>query len=125
MALLVLFFSIEIFGQKKELFFTGFRTSDSQMHWQNVKPLSPRKARFTDSNIDFSLDRNYHLLVQSKKNLPDGGIVYLCKDQQHSDVTITLIGSRLMFLYAGANRYQVAFESPIVASNRDSYVESD
>ncbi|MBD3582629.1 hypothetical protein [Flavobacterium selenitireducens] len=125
LVLLALVGPFTISAQYKELDFSGFQVSDAQMHWQNVKRIVPRKARFSDSQIVLALDRNYQLSVHSKKNLPDGGIVYLCKDQQQRDVTITLIGNERMFLYSGKQRYQVTFSNPIIASTQRSYAESD
>ena len=125
LALLALLGAFMASGQNRELDFSGFQASDSEMHWQNVKRISPRKAKFSDSKIVLALDRNYQLSVQSKKNLPEGGVVYRCKDQQQRDVTITLIGNERMFLYSGKQRYQVTFNNPIVASTQRSYAESD
>jgi len=125
LALFALLATFVVSGQSKEFDFNGFQTSDANMKWENTKRLSPRKARFSDSRIAFALDRNYQLSVQSKKNLPDGGVVYLCKDQQLRDVTITLIGHERMFLYAGNQRFQVTFSHPMIASAHGSYVDND
>jgi len=125
LALLALLGGFTVSGQSRILDFSGFQRSGSDMKWQNERQLSPRKAVFTDSRIVLTLDRNYILDVDSKKNLPDGGIVYLCKDQQKRDVTITLIGRERLFLYSGNQRYQVTFAPPLIASSQGSYVEND
>lgn len=112
-------------GQTREYDFNGFQTSDSNMQWASVQRLTPRKVKFSDSKININLDRKYQLIVKSKKNLPNGGVVYLCKDQQMKDVTITLIANERMFLYSGADRYQVTFNHPIIASAQNSYAEAE
>ena len=124
-ALFALLATIVASGQTKEYDFNGFQTSGANMRWAAVKRIAPAKAKFSDSKIVLMLDRKFALDVKSKTNLPDDGVVYLCKDQQSRDVTVTLIANERMFLYSGADRYQVTFNHPIVASAQNSYAEND
>ncbi|RZJ71184.1 hypothetical protein [Flavobacterium sp.] len=124
-ALFALLTTVVVSGQAKEFDFSGFQTSDSNMKWQSVKRVNPRKAQFSQDRITFSLDKIYKLVIVSHQDLPDGGIVYRCKDETKKDVTVTLIGNDRMFLYYGVNRYQITFNHPIIASTQHSYAESD
>jgi hypothetical protein len=125
MALFALLAAFAVSGQTKEYDFSGFQTSDSNMKWLAMKNVGARKAKFSDTKIVFSLDRIFQLSVIDKKDLPNGGKVYRCRDERKKEVTITLIGNDRMFLYSGTDRYQVAFSHPIVASAQQSYAESD
>lgn len=125
LVLIALSATFVVSAQTKELDFSGYQASAPDMHWKDVKRISPRKATFSDTKIVLHLDKAYQLTVHSKNNLPDGGIVYRCKDQQSNEVTITLISDERMFLYSGKERYQVTFNQPIVASSQTSYAEND
>lgn len=117
--------TIVVSAQTKEFSFTGYQTSNQQQQWNGLQCVDLRKARFHENRIELTVDRNYRLSVVNKTHLPNKGVVYLCRDQMQRDVTVTLIGSERMFLYADGKRYQISFNAPVIAKSREIYADAD
>ncbi|RZJ65809.1 MAG: hypothetical protein EOO50_12405 [Flavobacterium sp.] len=125
LTLFAVFAAIAVEAQSKELSFTGYKTGNSNLQWNKPQRVNLRKAYFSDEKIEFHIDRVYKLSVVKKTDLPNNGVVYICKDQMQQEVTVTLISNQRMFLYCEGKRFEVDFNSPLIPKTREMYADVD
>jgi len=69
-----------------------------------------QSVSFTANEINLKVDKEYHLSIVSKTDLPDKGTIYLCKDEQTNPVTVMLIDDSKMYFYSKNKRYLIHFD---------------
>jgi len=110
LAMLITFFCIGAIAQPKAYTFSDIQTRNHKQQWQEfLKADEDCVAYFSDDEIALNIDRLYHLKVKSMTHLPNKGVIYLCKDENQEDITITLIGNQRMFVYNDQNRFMINF----------------
>ena len=101
-----------VFSQKKVYSFNQFQSRNAIQEWGNMESICDRKAEFTEEKIDINIDQEYHLSIESKTDLPDNGIIYLCKDENLNPITVMIFGNSKMYLYCKQKRFLINFEEP-------------
>jgi hypothetical protein len=97
-------------SQPKAYSFQDIQCRDNKQQWQEfLKADEDCVAYFSEEEIALNIDRLYHLKITSTTHLPNGGVIYLCKDEKQQDMTITLIGDDRMFVYNKETRFQINF----------------
>ncbi len=97
-------------SQKKVYSFNQFQSRNAIQEWGNMESICDRNAEFTEEKIDINIDQEYHLSIESKTDLPDNGIIYLCKDENLNTITVMLFGNSKMYLYYKQKRFLINFE---------------
>jgi hypothetical protein len=116
LAVLIIFAYAGANSQPKAYSFSDIQCRNDKQQWQEfLKADEDCVAYFSDDEIALNIDRLYHLKIKSTTHLPNGGVVYLCKDEQQHDMTITLIGDDRMFVYNKQARFQINFVQRQVA----------
>lgn len=116
LAVLIIFAYAGANSQPKAYSFSDIQCRNNKQQWQEfLKADEDCVAYFSDDEIALNIDRLYHLKIKSTTHLPNGGVVYLCKDEQQHDMTITLIGDDRMFVYNKQARFQINFVQRQVA----------
>jgi len=96
-------------AQHKTFSFNQIQTRNSLQEWGNFQYISEQIAEFSESNINVSVDKKYNLVIISKTNLPNNGIIYLCKDEKDNPITVMLIDNIKMYLYDKTKRFLINF----------------
>jgi len=96
-------------AQHKAFSFNQIQTRNSLQEWGNFQYISEQIAEFSESNINVSVDKKYNLVIISKTNLPNNGIIYLCKDEKDNPITVMLIDNIKMYLYDKTKRFLINF----------------
>ncbi|SCX82401.1 hypothetical protein [Flavobacterium caeni] len=108
--LLTVLLSVQGFAQKKTFAYSQIQTRNDKQQWGDNKFVGTQLARFTDTQIDVKADKDYHLSIVSKTDLPDNGVIYLCKDEKSNQVTVMLIDNVKMYLYSQTKRFLINFD---------------
>ena len=107
-------------AQPKAYSFSDIQRRDQTQQWREyMKADKDCIAYFSDEKITLNIDHIYHLTVKTITHLPNGGVIYLCADEDENDVTITLIGDDRMFVYDGENRFLINFVQEKVADSQN------
>jgi hypothetical protein len=101
-------------GQHKIFSFDQVQSRNELQEWGKVEKLSNQTVEFTNDKINLKIDKNYQLTIVSRTNLPDKGIIYLCKDEKSNPITVMLIDDVKMYLYAKTHRFLINFKSPVI-----------
>jgi hypothetical protein len=104
-------------AQPKAYSFSDIQYRNHKQQWQEfLKADEDCVAYFSESEIALNIDQLYHLTIKSTTHLPNGGVIYLCKDDAQKDMTITLIGNERMFVYNKEKRFQIIFAKRAIAN---------
>jgi len=104
-------FSLSVSAQNKTFAFSEIQSRNNLQQWGNSQNVGQRVARFTPTEINLNVDTNYHLNIISKTDLPDNGVIYLCKDEKANAVTVMLIDNIKMYLYSKTKRFLINFDT--------------
>jgi len=115
--LLAVLFTVTTFGQTKVFQFNEIQCRNKQQKWDKPKKTEDRIVYISDDSIDLTLDIDYHLTIVTTTLLPDNGAIYLCKDGNQNQVTVTLVNDEKLFLYASNKRFQVNFNASGISLN--------
>lgn len=107
---LFLIISTCVFSQNKTYTFNQFQVRNEVQQWGNVEKICAQTVHFTDQEIDLSIDQKYHLNIESKTDLPDKGIIYLCKDENLNPITVMIFGNSSMYMYTKNKRFLIYFD---------------
>lgn len=100
-------------AQHKVFSYDQVQSRNELQEWGNVEKISSQTVEFTNDKISLSIDKSYQLTIISKTNLPDKGIIYLCKDEKSNPITVMLIDDIKMYLYAKTRRFLINFKTPV------------
>lgn len=98
------------FAQKKTFAFSQIQIRNDKQQWGESKFVGSQLAEFSNARIDVKADKNYHLNIISKTDLPDNGVIFLCKDEWANPVTVMLIDNVKMYLYSQNKRFLINFD---------------
>lgn len=96
-------------SQTRSFSFNTIQSRNSFQQWEIPAEVEDRTVKFTEIEIDLTVDKPYHLSIVAISLLPNHGIIYRCKDEQSKDITIMLIAEEKMFLYDDERRFQINF----------------
>lgn len=99
-------------SQHKIFSFDQVQSRNEHREWGEVEKIAHQTVEFTADKINLIIDKSYQLTIISKTNLPDRGIIYLCKDEKSDPITVMLIDDVKMYLYAKTHRFLINFKSP-------------
>lgn len=97
-------------SQHKVFSFDQVQSRNDFQEWGKTERVSDQIVEFNGNKISLKIDKNYQLTVISKTNLPDKGIIYLCKDEKSNPITVMLIDDIKMYLYAKSKRFLINFK---------------
>lgn len=97
-------------AQHKVFSYNQIQTRNDFQEWGKIENISNQTVEFSADNIKLKIDKNYQLTIVSKTNLPDKGIIYLCKDEKSNPITVMLIDDIKMYLYAKSKRFLINFQ---------------
>jgi hypothetical protein len=100
-------------AQHKIFSYDQVQSRNELQEWGNAEKISTQTVEFTSDKINLKIDKNYQLTIVSKTNLPDKGIIYLCKDEKSNPITVMLIDDIKMYLYAKTHRFLINFKSQV------------
>jgi hypothetical protein len=109
-------------AQHKVFSYNQIQTRNDFQEWGNIENICNQTVEFSADNIHLKIDKNYQLTILSKTNLPDKGIIYLCKDEKSNPITVMLIDDIKMYLYSKSKRFLINFEH---TSSLGQLVDSD
>lgn len=98
-------------SQHKIFSFDQVQSRNELQEWGTAEKIATQTVEFTSDKINLKIDKNYQLTIVSKTNLPDKGIIYLCKDEKSNPITVMLIDDIKMYLYAKTRRFLINFKS--------------
>ena len=104
-------FSLHLAAQKKTFAFSEIQSRNDRQEWNNSQNVGRRFASFSPTEINLNIDRDYRLQIVSKTDLPDNGVIYLCKDDLLNSVTVMLIDNIKMYVYSKTHRYLINFDT--------------
>lgn len=110
LSLFILFPPLAALAQNRTFAFSEIQTRNDKQQWSNTQNVGSQLARFTPTQIDVKTDKDYHLNIVSKTDLPDNGVIYLCKDEKSNPVTVMLIDNAKMYLYSKTKRFLINFD---------------
>lgn len=110
--LLLVFPFYAITAQHKVFSYNQIQTRNNVQQWGKSEYINQQKAEFTEKEINLKVDKNYHLTIVSKTDLPDKGVIYLCKDEKSNPITVMLFDNIKMYLYAKTQRFLINFQNP-------------
>ncbi len=97
-------------AQRRVYSYNQIQSRNDIQEWGKCETITTQKAEFTANEINLNIDRNYHLTIVSKTDLPDNGIIYLCKDEKSNPITVMLFDNIKMYLYAKTKRFLINFQ---------------
>ncbi len=109
--ILLMLFSLHLAAQKKTFAFSEIQSRNDRQEWNNSQNVGRRFASFSPTEINLNIDRDYRLQIVSKTDLPDNGVIYLCKDDLLNSVTVMLIDNIKMYVYSKTHRYLINFDT--------------
>lgn len=107
---LLFFLSLTLSAQNKTFVFSEYQTRNEKQQWGNTQRVGAQLAQFTPTQINVKADKDYHLNIVSKTDLPDNGAIYLCEDEKSNPVTVMLIDNIKMYIYSTTKRYMINFD---------------
>ena len=102
--------SLSISAQNRVFTYSQIQSRDNEREWSITENVGGQSASFTTNEINLKVDKNYHLSIISKTDLPDNGIIYLCKDEETNPVTVMLIDDSKMYFYSKNKRFLITFD---------------
>ena len=102
--------SLSSLAQNRVFTYSQIQTRNGDQEWSAIKNVSEQSVSFTCDEINLKVDKNYHLNIISKTDLPNNGVIYLCKDEETNPVTVMLIDDSKMYLYSKSKRYLINFD---------------
>lgn len=108
--ILLTLFAFSAQAQYKVFSYNQIQSRNEIQEWGNTQTISPQKAEFSAKEINLKIDKNYHLTILSKTDLPDKGTIYLCKDETSNPITVMLFDNIKMYLYAKTKRFLINFQ---------------
>lgn len=112
LALSFILLSLTVSAQCKVFTFNQIQSRNESQQWSKIQTIAPRKAEFSDSEIELHVDQVYRLKVISRTQLPDKGMIYLCQDEKSNPITVMLFDNIKMYLYAKTKRFLINFQRP-------------
>jgi|JI6StandDraft_1071083.scaffolds.fasta_scaffold15225_4 hypothetical protein len=106
----ILIASLSSSAQNRVFTYSQIQTRNDDQEWSAIKNVSEQSVSFTCDEINLKVDKNYHLNIISKTDLPNNGVIYLCKDEETNPVTVMLIDDSKMYLYSKSKRYLINFD---------------
>jgi hypothetical protein len=106
----ILIASLSSSAQNRVFTYSQIQTRNGDQEWSAIKNVSEQSVSFTCDEINLKVDKNYHLNIISKTDLPNNGVIYLCKDEDTNPVTVMLIDDSKMYLYSKSKRYLINFD---------------
>ena len=106
----ILIASLSSSAQNRVFTYSQIQTRNHDQEWSAIKNVSEQSVSFTCDEINLKVDKNYHLNIISKTDLPNNGVIYLCKDEETNPVTVMLIDDSKMYLYSKSKRYLINFD---------------
>ena len=106
----ILIASLSSLAQDRVFTYSQIQTRNDDQEWSAIKNVSEQSVSFTCDEINLKVDKNYHLNIISKTDLPNNGVIYLCKDEETNPVTVMLIDDSKMYLYSKSKRYLINFD---------------
>jgi len=106
----ILIASLSSLAQNRVFTYSQIQTRNGDQEWSAIKNVSEQSVSFTCDEINLKVDKNYHLNIISKTDLPNNGVIYLCKDEETNPVTVMLIDDSKMYLYSKSKRYLINFD---------------
>ena len=107
----ILIASLSSSAQNRVFTYSQIQTRNGDQEWSAIKNVSEQSVSFTCDEINLKVDKNYHLNIISKTDLPNNGVIYLCKDEDTNPVTVMLIDDSKMYLYSKSKRYLKNYEN--------------
>ena len=98
-------------AQKKTFAFSEVQSRNDRQEWNNSQSVGARFASFSPTEINLNIDRDYRLQILSKTDLPNKGVIYLCKDDKANSVTVMLIDNIKMYVYSKTQRFLINFDA--------------
>lgn len=120
--LLAVLFTGSCFGQAKVFLYNEIQCRNQKLQWEKAVKTEDRVVYIDEDSINVTLDKDYHLTIVSARSLPNSTI-FLCKDSEQKDVTVTLVDNSKMLVYNDTKRYQITFKDSGVATLLASYNE--
>ena len=120
--LLIVLVSFCAHAQHKVFSYNQIQSRNDIQEWGKSETISTQNAEFTANEINLKIDKNYHLTIVSKTDLPDKGIIYLCKDEKSDPITVMLFDNIKMYLFAKTKRFLINFEQ---TTNLNVLADSD
>ena len=114
----ILIASLSSLAQNRVFTYSQIQTRNDDQEWSVIKNVSEQSVSFTCDEINLKVDKNYHLNIISKTDLPNNGVIYLCKDEETNPVTVMLIDDSKMYLYSKSKRYLINFDDSKTVSNQ-------
>ncbi len=108
--LFLIFLTLAVSAQNRTFAFSEIQTRNDKQQWGHSQNVGAQLARFTPTQIEVKADTDYHLNIVSKTDLPDNGVIYLCKDEKSNPVTVMLIDNVKMYLYSKTKRFLINFD---------------
>lgn len=108
--LFIVLVPLKIIGQRKILSYNQVQSRNELQEWGEIEKIPNQTVEFTADKINLKIDKDYQLTILSKTNLPDKGIIYLCKDEKSNPITVMLIDDIKMYLYAKSKRFLINFK---------------
>ena len=106
----ILFASLSSTAQNRVYTYSQIQTRNDDQEWIVTENVCGQSVSFTCNEINLKVDKNYHLNIISKTDLPDNGVIYLCKDEEINPVTVMLIDDDRMYFYCKNKRYLINFD---------------
>ena len=106
----ILIASLSSLAQNRVFTYSQIQTRNDDQEWSAIKNVSEQTVSFTCDELNLKVDKNYHLNIISKTDLPNNGVIYLCKDEDTNPVTVMLIDDSKMYLYSKSKRYLINFD---------------
>jgi len=107
--LLTVLLSFSAQAQEKVFTIHQFQARNEFQEWGKREYVCNQFAAFSPDKINLEVDKNYQLTIISKTDLPDNGIIYLCRDEKSNPVTVMLIDKIKMYLYTNTKRFLINF----------------
>jgi len=120
--LFIVLVSFSANAQYKVFSYNQIQSRNDIQEWGKSETITTQKAEFTADQINLKIDKNYHLTIVSKTDLPDRGTIYLCKDEKSNPITVMLFDNIKMYLYAQTKRFLINFQH---TTNLNQLVDSD
>ena len=102
--------SLTVAAQKKTFAFSEIQSRNDRQEWNSRQSVGARFASFSPTEINLNIDRDYRLQILSKTDLPNKGVIYLCKDDKANSVTVMLIDNIKMYVYSKTSRFLINFD---------------
>jgi len=117
--LLAVLFTFTVSAQNKIYTFNEIQSRNSFQQWEKGENIGSRTVSFSPTEISLNIDTDYQLSIISKTELPNNGVIYLCKDQKSNPVTVMLFDNLKMYLYNKTKRFLINFNPASIMASAD------